>query len=301
MAQFLTTKGISSKIEDIIRRSTKDVYLVSPYLKLSRTFFERLKDIEEKNVTIHIIYGKDDLNKNQKELICNLKNLKLYYLDHLHAKCFANEKELIITSMNMHEYSEMNNREMGILIQKQNNEDLYADALDEIKSIIKAAYLESDTTVPLPASPEQTQSIENNIEEDVLLSDDEYDRNTFHLEMLFEKLKELVKNAVIFYENNGNYHDEIIINEYPHSGVKMLIRYRITLNFNTMGDYNSFKYRYEKQLDDILSDYRVYWNRGVIHIYLNRSTVIKLSTRGRIELCNLQYDIIQRIHSLFNR
>jgi hypothetical protein len=38
MAEFLTTTGISHKIENIILNAKKNLILVSPYLKISKTF-----------------------------------------------------------------------------------------------------------------------------------------------------------------------------------------------------------------------------------------------------------------------
>ena len=40
MAKFITTKQISSELEELIRDADKTLYLVSPYLKLSKDFQE---------------------------------------------------------------------------------------------------------------------------------------------------------------------------------------------------------------------------------------------------------------------
>ena len=67
MAKFLTTNGISLKIEDIIKGAKKKLILVSPYLQISKTFYERLKDATNKGVVIKIIYGKDNLESIEIE------------------------------------------------------------------------------------------------------------------------------------------------------------------------------------------------------------------------------------------
>lgn len=135
MAEFLTTKGISFQIENIIINSVSTLYLVSPYLKLTSYFYERLCDAEKKGVKIIIIYGKDELKPDQESKLAKLKNLELYFSKNLHAKCYSNESNMVITSMNMYDYSEQNNREMGILIDKNIDNSIYAKALDEIISI----------------------------------------------------------------------------------------------------------------------------------------------------------------------
>jgi hypothetical protein len=61
----------------------------------------------------------------------------LYFLPNLHAKCYFNEDRMVITSMNMYEFSEKHNREMGVLLEAR--EPAYAEALLEVDSIIAAA------------------------------------------------------------------------------------------------------------------------------------------------------------------
>jgi hypothetical protein len=65
-----------------------------------------------------------------------IKNIQLYYKDELHAKCYFNENKMIITSMNLFKYSQANNREMGVLLEREKYPDAYAKAVKETKSII---------------------------------------------------------------------------------------------------------------------------------------------------------------------
>ena len=139
MAEFLTTNGISFHIENIISNSKNELVLVSPYLQLSKTLFERLKDAAKRNVKIIIIYGKDELKPNSKNSLAELKNIHLFYFENLHAKCYYNELNMVITSMNMYEYSEKTNREMGVLINSTTDHELYIKAIEETNSIINSA------------------------------------------------------------------------------------------------------------------------------------------------------------------
>ena len=139
MAGFLTTIGTSQKIEEIIIDSKKFLYLVSPYLKISKTFYERLKDADNRGVEIKIIYGKDELKPQQKNSLAKLVNLELIYFENLHAKCYFNENSMVITSMNMYETSKTNNREMGVIISKDNDPKLFTKAQNETNSIIDSS------------------------------------------------------------------------------------------------------------------------------------------------------------------
>lgn len=139
MAEFLTTNGTSYHIENIILEAKKELYLVSPYLQLSKNFFDRLKDASDKGIKIKLIYGKDQLNPAEKAKLSELKNIDQYFCENLHAKCYFNEQTMVITSMNMYEYSEKNNREMGVLIKKDTDVNLYQKAYEETTSIIKSS------------------------------------------------------------------------------------------------------------------------------------------------------------------
>lgn len=139
MAKFLTTNGVSSYLERIIVEAREDLIIISPYLKISKTFYERLKDASFRGIRIRLVYGKDELKPNEKNSLAGLDKIKLYFFENLHAKCYLNEKEMIITSMNMHEFSEKNNREMGVLLTKQDDTIPYLEALNEIKSIIQSS------------------------------------------------------------------------------------------------------------------------------------------------------------------
>lgn len=139
MAEFLTTSGTSHQLEQLIMNASKKLVLISPYLQLSKTLYERLKDASRKNVQIKIIYGKDALKPNEKNSLAELENLSLFFFENLHAKCYLNESKMIITSMNMYEFSEKTNREMGVLIDRNSDKEIYEKAIAEVKSIIDSA------------------------------------------------------------------------------------------------------------------------------------------------------------------
>lgn len=138
MAKFLTTAGVSYHIENLIITAEQELYLISPYLQLSDILFQRLTDADSINIDIKIIYGKEEINAKERSQLESLENLSLYFLKNLHAKCYFNESTMIISSMNMYQFSEKTNREMGILIEA-NETELYPPARREADSILNAA------------------------------------------------------------------------------------------------------------------------------------------------------------------
>ncbi|MGB3107490.1 phospholipase D family protein [Sphingobacterium siyangense] len=139
MAKFLTTAGTVSSIENIIRRASARLILVSPYLKLSKQFERRLIDANKRKVQIVIVYGKEPLVRDEIEKLLVLEHLQLLYCENLHAKCYVNDDKMVLSSMNLYEFSERNNREMGIMLSKFEDSEAFDDVLDEIESIINSS------------------------------------------------------------------------------------------------------------------------------------------------------------------
>lgn len=149
MAEFLTTSDISSNLEKIIKKSNGKVILVSPYLQLSKTLCERLKDAADNKTNIKIIYGKEEnLKPAERNFLAQLKNVEIYFFENLHAKCYFNESLMIISSMNMYEFSEKNNREMGILLKAKDDREIFQEAVNEVKSIIANAQRKTFAATP---------------------------------------------------------------------------------------------------------------------------------------------------------
>ena len=113
------------------------------YVQLTNTLcIDRLKYKDGQGVkTTVVCHGKDLKDKERNELK-QLQNVELRFDDHLHAKCFYNEKSMVITSLNLYDYSQQNNREMGILLNSDIDTDVFNDAQREADFIVKNATLE---------------------------------------------------------------------------------------------------------------------------------------------------------------
>ena len=137
MAKFLTTKLISSSLEELIQDADKVLYLVSPYLKLSKDFQELINSRNKNEKKTIIIYGKYELTPEQLKFLTGLRHVYLKFHENLHAKCYINDTKLIITSLNFYEYSMINNKEIGVLYDTSNSADqeIYTKAFEHIKFI----------------------------------------------------------------------------------------------------------------------------------------------------------------------
>jgi phosphatidylserine/phosphatidylglycerophosphate/cardiolipin synthase-like enzyme len=137
MAKFLNTKKSVSEIEDLIRDAGQTLILISPYLKLSKDFKELLSYRNSKDKITTVIFGKVQLNPDEMKFLESLQFVILKYKDDLHAKCYLNDDKMIITSLNLYDFSMNNNKEMGVLIEKANayDKELFEEAYKEVDYI----------------------------------------------------------------------------------------------------------------------------------------------------------------------
>lgn len=140
MVKFLTTIELSYQILQIIKTADREIILVTPYIKLSPNLKDSLAEANRKGKEITLIYGKSGLSKEEKAFLDNLDNLSIYFHENLHAKCYFNEFSMLITSMNLYEFSEKQNKEFGVFIKKEADEDgIYEDVIEEVLAIIQNA------------------------------------------------------------------------------------------------------------------------------------------------------------------
>lgn len=139
MATFLTTRGISSKLEEIFIDANSFLYIVTPYLQFSKTLYERLYEATKRGVPTSIICrDRQKISSVDERLLLDL-DCSVYFKSDLHAKCYLNEYGAMIASMNLYNYSEANNREMGVFLSKTEDSVSYDKCLKEVRSIINAS------------------------------------------------------------------------------------------------------------------------------------------------------------------
>ena len=139
MAKFLNTSGTSHHLEQLIESASERLILISPYLKFGNRIKEHLKDKNTLKLDVRIIYGKTELQPTEIQWLSELRSLKISFVENLHAKCYMNENTCIITSMNLYDFSQINNEEMGILIQRSEDSELYHDAYKNVQRLIRMA------------------------------------------------------------------------------------------------------------------------------------------------------------------
>src|SRR3712207_1965118 len=137
MAKFLNTSATTYYLEELIKNAHDRLILISPYLKLNDRVKELLADKNRLKIDVRIVYGKSELQPEEINWLRGLSFVRTSFCKNLHAKCYLNEEFCIITSLNLYDFSQVNNNEMGVLIWRNDDTELYQDAYGEAQRIIR--------------------------------------------------------------------------------------------------------------------------------------------------------------------
>jgi hypothetical protein len=136
MAEFLTTRGVASKLENIISDSKKYLFLLSAYIHIPTGLIPEINAAIKRKVRVVLVYGKKaELTDHRLDRLKEITgSIEIYYNARLHAKAYLNESECIITSLNLLEFSEVNNIEFGIAADK--NHEIFKKLKEKIDVVI---------------------------------------------------------------------------------------------------------------------------------------------------------------------
>lgn len=140
MAELLpSTAAITSEIEKLINESQGEkLILITPYLRIARQFKSSIQDQVTFKTAITIVVREGESHDPADiNFLQELKKISLHTHQNLHAKCYLNQKTAIITSMNLYKYSQLNNTELGIKVDKKDDEKLYEQINNAVKQIIR--------------------------------------------------------------------------------------------------------------------------------------------------------------------
>ena len=127
---FVTTAAISFYLEKMLEEAEKKIIIISPYIKMSLRVRSILIDKINNNVDVNFIHREDFEHDGI--------NIKTFKRKNLHAKCFLTEKYALIGSMNLYDYSQVNNDEMGIFVTKKENFELYTNIEKEVCRLLSS-------------------------------------------------------------------------------------------------------------------------------------------------------------------
>lgn len=137
MSKFLNTSATNYFLEELIKEASERLILISPFLKLNDRIKQLLEDKDRLKIDVRVVYGKNELQPEEINWLKELTYVRTSFCKNLHAKCYLNEESCIVTSMNLYEFSQINNNEMGIHFSRTEDAALYMDAFEEAQRIIR--------------------------------------------------------------------------------------------------------------------------------------------------------------------
>jgi hypothetical protein len=141
MAQFLNAAAAYTEIENIINRAEKKLVMVSPFVRLPRVLLQRLLHAgQSRGVHVTIVCRRKDVPPDESAAFKKLAWVEVLDLPNLHARCFYNEKSMVITSLNLSGNVTANAREIGVLLTQEKDPDVFRDAAAEAEAMIQIAY-----------------------------------------------------------------------------------------------------------------------------------------------------------------
>jgi phosphatidylserine/phosphatidylglycerophosphate/cardiolipin synthase-like enzyme len=138
MASFLLVHGVTWHTEAIIKGSRERLFLVSPFVRLSDALLQCIKEAGQR-VPTSIVFREFDLPALLVQELRQVKKLTLLQNPAVHSKCYLNEQTMVVTSMNLSAFEGSHDFEMGVLIDKELDANLYQSAFDEVIRIVDAS------------------------------------------------------------------------------------------------------------------------------------------------------------------
>jgi DNA-binding Lrp family transcriptional regulator len=137
MAKYLDTSHISSELMELLKEAKEKIILVTFSVQVNTQIQERLKTKSKIGTLseITLIYGNTKPKKSELQWMSEIDDLRVWQKKNLHAKCYINEKKAIICSMNLYDYSQTTNVEMGFLITKEEDPEAYKKMMEDIDDL----------------------------------------------------------------------------------------------------------------------------------------------------------------------
>jgi len=121
MGRFVYGNALNDELDKLIKGANKFLFLVSPYIKLHDRLKDELRKLPHKeSLSLMLLFGKNEDNVARSLKLEHLEffkkefpNVEIRHEPRLHAKYYANDSTSILTSMNLYDFSMINNIESG--------------------------------------------------------------------------------------------------------------------------------------------------------------------------------------------
>jgi hypothetical protein len=138
-AEFLSSVGAAYQIDRLISEATSEIVFFSPMLKLHESIILKFQQADQRNVRITLLYGRERNQTRGQRWYRDFKNLRILYHDKLNSNVYRNEKEMVVTSMELADLTPGVYTDMGMLISKLRDRKAFEDGVYEQELLVDAA------------------------------------------------------------------------------------------------------------------------------------------------------------------
>lgn len=257
--ELIQPAEISGKIMTLIDQAKEEIIIVSPYNKFTywKKLTQRIDKAKQRGVKIKWYIRKNvDNNVEQIRQI----GIEPIEIENLHCKLYLNEQHAVVTSMNLHEYSDTSSIDIGYLITE---EDKYKELTDFIDVYVDSYSVNEGKVI-------KTKNRESTIKKvdfiDSLI--------TFLLELGFEKgnlkthenrygtivtINEFIENFELILEPRGVYYRIDLRINYPYK-IKNAMYEFLRANQNELNRLIGFEIDFGSQMKRLKLDLKIFEN-----------------------------------------
>ena len=159
--EILGTSTVSASVESLIERSQSVLFIVSAYFKPWDRVSRAIKGARARNVqVVMLLRGGDKRVENlsrSAEFVAH--GVRVALLSRLHAKIYASESEVILTSMNLYDSSALDSFEVAVRFTKEADPEAFRNVLEQVRDLgrkaeeeAKVASVERNQVHPIDAA-----------------------------------------------------------------------------------------------------------------------------------------------------
>lgn len=127
--ELVTAEGINFRLETMFKQAREWICIISPYIRMGMRLRELLEEKKAAGVTITVVHREYFAEHQLPTAVFRRQNL--------HAKCFLTEQAALLGSMNLYDYSQTHNDELGLYFTREDCPDLYRQLDDEARRLCR--------------------------------------------------------------------------------------------------------------------------------------------------------------------
>ena len=135
--ELVNTTELNYEIENMFKNEWHFILILSPYLDLTEKIQAILAMSHAKIVVLYREIEKESKKKKIEDFQISMPNVEFYYIPNFHAKAYITSGTLIVTSLNLYKFSQINNFELGIVLKDTAYNKIIGKLFEELKILFK--------------------------------------------------------------------------------------------------------------------------------------------------------------------